>query len=383
MKIKAIYSCCIAVLSILLIGCGESKKGTENGVPVVDLSKAGDWGMFNIGELVDSLEVIPLETTEESLVPGYFKIWRGEKYILILGTEAVLQFTLDGRFVRQLARKGRAPEEYTDRAGFAVNEKAGRLCIADWSSKVKQYDLTTGEFLGSQDWKYGVMHEVCFLPDERLVYVPYVSRGDTLGYAFCQTTWDGKWLSGIKSESQEGGIRMGDSYLNEVGGEVHFMGSENDTLYVIRDTVKTPLLFIDVPNRYTLEKGGGNVLTMVMETPRWCIFRIWEQKIERIGEGGYTIHRKGEKIYAFDRKEGTLGEFLGIYTDKWGGRISLMEFHQHGEYLSTALTATELRQMQGKKSNGADTVKFLQYRQLLDTVQEDANPVILTGRIRR
>lgn len=383
MNVRVIYLCCIALLTISLLACTESRKETEEDFFVVDLSKAVKEGPLNISELVDSLCVIPLETTEEALVPDYFNLWRGEKYILILGREAVLQFATDGRFIRKLASQGRGPKEFNYISGYAVDEANEKIYISGFDGRVKQYNLATGEFLDGRKWEHGVISRAVFSQDHRLVYVPYLSMEDSSTYDVCQTTWDGKWLSGVKAEPCDGGDKVGDIYLNEVGGEVHFVGIDNDTLYVIRDSVKVPKFFIEIPERYSSIKKRGNIFLMDMETPDLCVFTVNEQVVTEF-EGGMSVSWEPIQKYVLNKEDRKLREIDHVYTDMWGKSQSLTEFHQSGDYLTTYLSVLELMKLEEvwKKSGKVDATKLDRLRRLLEKVKEDDNPFLLTGKVR-
>lgn len=366
-------------LFLVFIGCSGQEKDI---IPVFKVEDMVSGGSININELIDSIMVIPLETTEKSLLPGDFKIWRGEKYILTLARDMVLQFSLDGRFIRELARRGRAPGEYLARASYAVDEKKERLYISDWNGKVMQYALDTGEFIDSKPWDYGVMVEAFFSREGRLVYIPYLNTEDSARYDVCQTTWEGEWLSGVKALPRSGENKTGSNYLREVNGELHFMGEYADTMYIIRDSVKIPAFFIEIPNRYTFAKGGGKIMQLEIETGNLLLLRIFDQKIELV-EGGREVTLRNRREYLINKKEGTakrLDNYNMIYTDVFVGKISVPDLFQSGDYISGSISATQLHSMKiPRKLNSREEE---QLRQLFQKVQEDDNPCIITGKIR-
>lgn len=371
----------VVICLFLLAGCGKNVKST---LPVIDLSEATEEVALNVEELVDSLQFIPLETGENCLVPEYFKMWEGEKYILISTREMILQFSKDGRFIRQLAYRGRAPEEYADVAGLLMDEAAGMVYVSDnWRGRVKKYDLLNGGFVGVNHWKYGVMTQGILAEDNSLVYLPYLSYRDTFAYEVCRVTKAGEWISGVKASDRRERVISGTAHLQQLGNELHFKPADSDTLFVVRDSLKIPEFVIAVPNPYTAEKKAGNMIEIVVETADVFILRMLDQKVEEVEGGIYCNFREVGK-YIIYKKEGTVKKLSKIYTSCWGGKLELPTLSQAGKYLHGSFTRYSFLPMldDWQQQERPDSVKLAAFRTFWRNLQVDDNPVVVSGKIR-
>ena len=116
------------VLCLFLIGiimaCNKSKVG-EFDYPVlsVDLTQTNPPSVFDI---FAKIEIIPLETTDSSLIGGtgdiLVSIYNNQYYIYDDRTESLYCFDEHGKFVRKIGNKGPGPEEYAYVMGFNINK---------------------------------------------------------------------------------------------------------------------------------------------------------------------------------------------------------------------------------------------------------------------
>lgn len=104
-------------------------------------------------EIFQSAEVIPLETTKESLIADimYGKVFLsdGTYYIHDVRQEAVLIFGSHGEFINKLRKKGRAPGEYTSLSDFQINPFSGNLELLDPSGFVHIYDSIGEKYINT------------------------------------------------------------------------------------------------------------------------------------------------------------------------------------------------------------------------------------------
>lgn len=111
-------------------------------------------GTIKMSDIVDSLEYIRLETTEECLIGKVDRIIPLEDYFLLVDrrkTRSVFIFDRAGKFVRKIAFRGRGPQEYIALTDADYDTDAKRLIILDsFGRKLLFYSLD-GEFVKKID----------------------------------------------------------------------------------------------------------------------------------------------------------------------------------------------------------------------------------------
>ncbi len=90
---------------MVLTGCGSKQSVGE--LPEIDLTaKMFSSDKVGIADEIESIEYIPLELTDESLIANVLDACVSDEYIFIYSTrqESVLQFDRKGKFVRPIAQ---------------------------------------------------------------------------------------------------------------------------------------------------------------------------------------------------------------------------------------------------------------------------------------
>jgi len=104
-------------------------------------------GKLVLGDLIESMEYIPLETKNNCLIGkiSYFDI--SKNYILIFcsQTKAVYLFRRDGRFVRRIGSTGQGPEEYLSLNGVFIDETKNELILCSFNKHL--FFNLSGKFL--------------------------------------------------------------------------------------------------------------------------------------------------------------------------------------------------------------------------------------------
>ncbi|MCG8308507.1 MAG: 6-bladed beta-propeller, partial [Cytophagales bacterium] len=68
----------------------------------------------------DTVIYIPLETTKESYIKFLSQVWVDDSLILINDSQRLLMFSLDGKYIRQIGKRGKGPGEYGMIFNFVV-----------------------------------------------------------------------------------------------------------------------------------------------------------------------------------------------------------------------------------------------------------------------
>jgi hypothetical protein len=81
-------------------------------VLIINPTKLSDTISYRATDLIKDFEIIKLETKNESLIDYIMRCYVGEKSIVITTVNnGILLFARDGKFIKQVASKGRGPGE--------------------------------------------------------------------------------------------------------------------------------------------------------------------------------------------------------------------------------------------------------------------------------
>jgi hypothetical protein len=144
------YSFTIGLL--ILFGCTFKHQVSDALISInIDPNEISH-GESKLSDFAESIEYIPLETTDECLIGriGNFDI--SEKFIATYCFVAnnVYLFHRDGRFINSVGRMGHGPGEYLGPSGAFIDEKRSRIIILDYYKKLQlNYDLD-GRFVDSK-----------------------------------------------------------------------------------------------------------------------------------------------------------------------------------------------------------------------------------------
>lgn len=140
-----------ALFTLLALVCFSSCQSYESsGTPVqnVVLDLDLDQKLF-LSEIADSIEIIPLEQTDESDIR---LVWRlvtyKDRYYFFNGimNPNVLVFDRQGNFIYRLDKKGQGPGEYTELDDIGIDKTREELLVLTGSQGIYRYDLD-GRFI--------------------------------------------------------------------------------------------------------------------------------------------------------------------------------------------------------------------------------------------
>lgn len=152
-NIKKTFSIIVIAACITIIGCTssgkqESKSGEETSFFSVNISDVKSEKELPLSQLVESLEIIPLENKDEAF-SKVGVIYVSENYI---GCQPYGQFPYKlfdkkGKFISDIGARGQGPGEYEALYHSQIDEKEKRIYITSFNArKILTYDLK-GSFL--------------------------------------------------------------------------------------------------------------------------------------------------------------------------------------------------------------------------------------------
>lgn len=131
---------------LFLAGCGNQSKPVSVEQEIITPLSAGN-AVDDLLPYIDSVEVAPLETTGKALIGLVGKILLlPNGNVLIKSTASMFMFSPEGKFLFQIGKNGRGPEEYLTIDDVCLSQDARELWILGGCEIVK-YSTETGRFI--------------------------------------------------------------------------------------------------------------------------------------------------------------------------------------------------------------------------------------------
>ncbi len=131
---------------LFLAGCGNQSKPVSVEQEIITPLSAGN-AVNDLLPYIDSVEVVPLETTGKALIGLVGKILLlPNGNVLIKSTASMFMFSPEGKFLFQIGKNGCGPEEYLTIDDVCLSQDARELWILGGCEIVK-YSTETGRFI--------------------------------------------------------------------------------------------------------------------------------------------------------------------------------------------------------------------------------------------
>lgn len=122
-----------------MFGCGQNETSIDCLTLSVDLNQPS----LQYNDVFSNAEVIPLETTDSSLIvyPKEVIEHKGHFYIYDIHTVKAFIFDDKGKFVRQVSKEGQGPGEYSWLASISIDKKNDILHLVEPIAKLHNFTL--------------------------------------------------------------------------------------------------------------------------------------------------------------------------------------------------------------------------------------------------
>jgi hypothetical protein len=233
---------------MLVVSCSRnSKKDVEHVTIKIDLTANQSEKSISDFQKRFSIRLVPLETTDASLIGSILQIIVTEKDIFIKNTVGlmmsnILRFDTEGNFINKIDRTGNGPQEYNSIHSIAVADN--KLYVADNGRKqIFQYDFK-GNYLNK-------------FPVEHYAYQMFVDRSGKM-------TVMGSYLNDYKlylydesmnqiasffpREEKMANMNLTRSTINSIGlydDGIYVTNYFDPTVYLIRNHEVKPLVTFD------------------------------------------------------------------------------------------------------------------------------------------
>ena len=122
----------IALLLGLIFFCGGTVLAQPNPIEIKIDPKNMPEGDLRMSDLIESVEYIPLETTDKCLIGDGVRYDFNDEYIIAgdLHGEAVYLFNRKGKFIRAIGGKGPGPQEFTYIGKLWINNEDQNIMVS-------------------------------------------------------------------------------------------------------------------------------------------------------------------------------------------------------------------------------------------------------------
>lgn len=211
---------------------------------------------LKMSSILDSVWHVKLQTNEQSLFGAIDQLIVYDGSIFILdtrNTNSLLEFSLDGRFIKKYGKIGKGPEEFLNPTSFGIDEKENRIILFDNSMSKILFFNRDGSFNKAEKLDF-YTGELCVFNNEKILLNNRKSTNagtipEINAHYLTMIDYNAKILS--KALPYEEDILE----FRYHGGQDFFM-SENEVLYhpALNDTIYT-VTETNIKPKYVLNFG--------------------------------------------------------------------------------------------------------------------------------
>ncbi len=247
----------------------------QNSMQQIDIPSDIDTSSIDLGELIDSIYFIRLETNADCLIGNIDKIlFFNDKILIIekLQRKSVLLFSETGRFIKKIGTEGRGPGEYTNISDVAVDNRNNKIVILDdFGGKLLFYDFD-GNFINREKLYYyptafSILQDGSYLFYQARglnIHIPSVTEYNLL-FAHPDQSLTGKAISYSYRDKYRAFSMSSLHSFNVSEKGVVFCPDFANEIYIVKEENK-------VSHKYSLNIGPKDVLGAMGQTTTNKIF---------------------------------------------------------------------------------------------------------------
>jgi hypothetical protein len=394
----------IASIASLLIFCKTPDNHlNDNRIFNIDVENCKTLIDLKLSDLIDSCWLIPLETTEESVLSEYIRyIHVANDYIVIDNNEGMFLFTKNGKFINKLI-VGRAPDELSISHSFFYYDKEDLIFINNRytnENKLLCYDVKSQTFRPpinkclTNQWDDFIIYQ-----DSLIMASPSLLNPDQdpNPYAFFVQNFEGNFLSGVNStrmfrtNKQEELLQRMLFYCGDQN--IHIKYVFDDTLFTLKGNQLSPYLILqfkeaqDFAPNMTPEIGDTRGFFEKNENYSFLIFRIatYEGLIPFKPGAMKAVYKN--VYFLLDKSNGEYG-IIKSYTDDFVGNGQSNENESmtfpsslRNNKLYVVYRPNEFMQKESsiRLNRNFPERLYSQYNRIKANLTETDNPILLIG----
>ena len=383
-------------MCLIFSSCINSKDIAENQLAKFDLKASPQTVNVRLSELgFRDIEYIPLETTDQSVIQGIYKIIPAGEFYLLYVYDRILSFCSDGSFNVQIGKSGRGPDEFLVIHDLDFDDRKQQIYIVDgWNEKFYVYSergdlirMFPSPIHGPLEFKISGSRILCYVRND---------SGNTLNSYYLIDTIGGLVKKFPNRFTFDGNIGTF-AYLNEnlfyrFKRQLFKKEIYSDTVYSFDGLNFRPHLIFDVGQRLLTPAAhsefNGEYLSENYITPRnlfefgdYVYYEyLYENKYEPTDLVYGFIGSKEKDFHAF------INSGQGIYNDLDGGPDIWPKTTRDDNTILTWIDAIDLKKHVAseafRKSKPLYPEKKKELEKLANSLKETDNPVLVLVRLK-
>jgi hypothetical protein len=342
----------------------------------------------SLSKIANSLDYIFLETTPKSLLRNIDHIALSDSFIFVNDYTKLLQFGINGKFIRQIGSYGRGPGEYLFVNDFCIDNRNGKIYILN-AGNLLEYNFA-GLFIRSIVVEKKSTRLVLSDTNKIMLY-PFNLPGkmDDRPYSWYLIDLNGANILKIPNYLKRvhtPGLLIRESPLYSFNNAFHFMEYGIDTLYFLKNARPEPYLIINLGNmkmdpdlaitaseRSNIFKRMGKKLSIrsVLESNEYVFFSLNSGFSDSLLCG---IFNKKTYQSSLLKENGFLNDIDRglIFWPKYVYKDSiLIDFVDAFNFIS------KVGNIQASKENDLTKSDKNPFSRLLNNVKETSNPILI------
>lgn len=379
----------ICSLLFSLIGCKQyNKHESSERITTIDVTQKADEISIDLSDLSDNIKLVKLETNEESLIEYFYGIV-GDKYIISINENNILQFSSDGSFIGTIAVRGGGPNEFNQLDAFVLDDKERFLMYHDISrSNIFKYNLDKREYEKPIPFELiDSFNGMVAINDTTLAIL--TGRFSKYPYRYFYLSHNGGLLGGLKKETIiPQGCWAGRTpiFMKAMDNSILLHPSETDTLFSVNKNEMKPLL------SFTVEKP---VKTGSKTVGYHLAFLTMNQSFVYLQKSGYEsiitthssqINISDSQIIVFNKEDASVKKINQLTYQDIGITLNpyYLTFLKNNRFI-IRYPAIEFKALLNKaiKDNSIGEEKLNNLKRLNDSITENDNPILITGTLKR
>lgn len=413
MKMK--YTVLLAGIAISLAACKNTgKEASDNDAEKVytfNIDKTKEYIDLKLSDLAENFKLIPLETTEESLI-GRSTFYISDQYILAYTQNGVYKFSPEGKFIKKIINTGKGPQEVSvyGRLYFVTNNNLLYINDFQHNEYFLVYDIVAEQFKEPAkkcipgNWSSLAVDNKGVIMGSSLNPL----KSDSLHYALVYQNAAGEFISGIPNTKQQKAFKDGDleyqpSVILSSEKSFKLYYRNDDTLFSIVENSLKPyfVLEFDKPRDYPpaalTQKGVRRIQFPSADAPGFMIIDVAVTENIRQFNEGRTILIEGNHNYVFlDKFKGTAALIRTFNDDLIGNSQDILKIVEEkttgvnfpqilpGNKLVVAYNPFDILDAveKGLTNNGFPQKIVDQLKKISKSLKEEDNPVLLVGELK-
>jgi hypothetical protein len=379
-----------SILFIILISCGRHE---SDSIVTVQLLNSPERSIKNLSEIGIDIDYIPLQTVENSMISNINILKVSDNCIYIGTLDKIFCFDNSGRYLFNLDKKGRGPEEYEYIIDFDIDPTSKAL-VLQTRKKILFYRQEHDGFHFIEKLSLITSPaKINFLNDTDRLLLQFSNEDGTKPNSNVLINFDGEPL------------KIWPNYLHYrlIDGNVSYLGYErlsyyynnflfykelqNDTLFRVNKSYESePILILDSGEKrltptaratgkeFSKHMSDYFLIKEILGSDKLFYFSYYYNQIESHEIYDKTINR----TFSVSEKD-----FL---KDDLGGGINFKPMYCNNGYLYSWVDAFKLNEFYSDLSSKSINIKYPEknksFLNIVQGIKEDDNPIIIRVKIK-